>query len=195
MRGPNAKANVVPKFAPLLNIGTAFFISCSGLLITAAHVITDPIDRRYGNAREGDDHVIETQGLAFGVLVPSNPLFQVPGFGFYPFEWSMLMAQPRDVPFSFRGVDVKITYDIAICKVRPRADIIPVRNRRMRGWKQIPVYRVQNSTLVIAGKESYTTIPQCDLFLLFWSQAAKDSTWVNREIEYAGRPCPFAGEG
>ena len=94
----------------------------SGLLVTAAHVITDPIDRRYGNAREGDDHVIETQGLAFGVLVPSNPLFQAPGFGFYPFEWSMLMAQPRDVPFSFRGVDVKITYDIAICKVRARTD-------------------------------------------------------------------------
>jgi S1-C subfamily serine protease len=35
-------------------IGTAFFISCSGLLVTAAHVITDPIDRQYGNVREGD---------------------------------------------------------------------------------------------------------------------------------------------
>jgi hypothetical protein len=103
-------------------IGTAFFISCSGLLVTAAHVITDPIDRRYGNVREGDDQVIVTQGLAFGVLVPNNPLFQAPGFGFYPFEWSMLMAQRRDVPFSFRGVDVKITYDIAICKVRARTD-------------------------------------------------------------------------
>lgn len=103
-------------------IGTAFFISCSGLLVTAAHVITDPIDRRYGNAREGEDQVIETQGLAFGVLVPNNPLFQAPGFAFYPFEWSMLMAQPRDVPFSFRGVDVEITYDIAICKVMARAN-------------------------------------------------------------------------
>ena len=103
-------------------IGTAFFVSCSGLLITAAHVITDPIDRRYGNVREGDDQVIQTQGLAFGVLVPNNPLLQAPGFAFYPFEWSMLMAQPRDVPFSFKGVDVKITYDIAICKVPARTD-------------------------------------------------------------------------
>ena len=34
-------------------------------------------------------------------------------------------------------------------------------------------------------KKLYETIPQCDLFLLFWSQAAKDSTWVNREVEYA----------
>jgi hypothetical protein len=103
-------------------IGTAFFISCSGLLITAAHVITDPIDRRYGNVHEGNDQVIQTHGLAFGVLVPNNPLFQAPGFAFYPFEWSMLMAQPRDVPFSFKGLDVKITYDIAICKVPARTD-------------------------------------------------------------------------
>ncbi|MGJ4897754.1 trypsin-like peptidase domain-containing protein [Bradyrhizobium oligotrophicum] len=103
-------------------VGTAFFISCSGLLVTAAHVITDPIDRRYGNVREAEGQVIETQGLAFGVLVPNNPLFQAPGFAFYPFEWSMLMAQSRDAPFSFRGVDVKITYDIAICKVPARTN-------------------------------------------------------------------------
>ena len=103
-------------------IGTAFFISCSGLLITAAHVITDPIDRRYGNVREADDQIIQTQGLAFGVLLPNNPLFQAPGFAFYPFEWSMLMAQHRDMPFSFNGVDVKITYDIAICKVPARTN-------------------------------------------------------------------------
>jgi Trypsin-like peptidase domain len=103
-------------------IGTAFFVSCSGLLITAAHVITDPIDRRYGNVREGDDQVLQTQGLAFGVLVPNNPLFQAPGFAFYPFEWSMLMAQPRDAPLSFKGVDVRITYDVAICKVPARKD-------------------------------------------------------------------------
>jgi hypothetical protein len=103
-------------------IGTAFFISCSGLLVTAAHVITDPIDRRYGNVREGEDRVIQTQGLAFGVLVPNNPLFQAPGFAFYPFEWSMLMAQTRDVPFSFKSVDVKINYDIAICKVPARTN-------------------------------------------------------------------------
>jgi hypothetical protein len=34
-------------------------------------------------------------------------------------------------------------------------------------------------------KKLYETIPHCDLFLLFWSQAAKDSVWVNREVEYA----------
>jgi hypothetical protein len=87
-------------------------------MVTAAHVITDPIDRRYGNVRERGGQVIETQGLAFGVLVPNNPLFQAPGFGFYPFEWSMLMAQPRDVPFPFRGVDVKLPMTSRYAKCR-----------------------------------------------------------------------------
>jgi TIR domain len=31
----------------------------------------------------------------------------------------------------------------------------------------------------------YETIRSCDLFLLFWSQAAKDSEWVIKEAEYA----------
>jgi hypothetical protein len=34
-------------------------------------------------------------------------------------------------------------------------------------------------------KELYKHIDQCDLFLLFWSQAAKDSEWVVKEAEYA----------
>jgi hypothetical protein len=34
-------------------------------------------------------------------------------------------------------------------------------------------------------KKLFETIPRCDLFLLFWSQAAKDSTYVNREVQYA----------
>ena len=36
-------------------LGTGFFVSCSGLLITAAHVITDPIERQYGGIKEFDD--------------------------------------------------------------------------------------------------------------------------------------------
>jgi hypothetical protein len=34
-------------------------------------------------------------------------------------------------------------------------------------------------------KELYQRISRCDLFLLFWSQAAKDSEWVMKEAEYA----------
>lgn len=84
-------------------IGTAFFISCTGLLVTAAHVITDPIERKYGNVQEIAGQAIETKGMNFGVLVRNNPLFQIPGYAFYPFEWSMLIAEERAVPFSHRG--------------------------------------------------------------------------------------------
>ena len=39
-----------------------------------------------------------------------------------------------------------------------------------------------------AGKKVlYRQIDDCDLFLLFWSGAAKRSEWVRREVEYALR--------
>ncbi|MEH2254194.1 toll/interleukin-1 receptor domain-containing protein [Nostoc sp.] len=34
-------------------------------------------------------------------------------------------------------------------------------------------------------KELYRNIDQCDLFLLFWSTAAKESPWVRKEVLYA----------
>jgi hypothetical protein len=34
-------------------------------------------------------------------------------------------------------------------------------------------------------KELYKNIDRCDVFLLFWSQNAKDSEWVMREVDYA----------
>lgn len=34
-------------------------------------------------------------------------------------------------------------------------------------------------------KELYKNIDRCDVFLLFWSQNAKNSEWVMREVEYA----------
>jgi hypothetical protein len=36
-------------------------------------------------------------------------------------------------------------------------------------------------------KELYKRIDECDLFVLFWSNAAKRSKWVRKEIEYAHR--------
>jgi TIR domain len=34
-------------------------------------------------------------------------------------------------------------------------------------------------------RKLYREIEECDLFLLFWSRAAQNSEWVNKEIEYA----------
>lgn len=56
-------------------LGTGFFISCTGLLITAAHVITDPIDRQYGNTRELDEQTWHFgRELKLGVMLPVSPL-------------------------------------------------------------------------------------------------------------------------
>jgi hypothetical protein len=103
-------------------VGTGFFISCTGLLITAAHVITDPIDRKYVDVSAADDLTWYAHQLNLGVMIPTNPLFQRRGYQFYPFEWSMLLAERRENPLPFRGVDLRLNSDIAICKVPVRRD-------------------------------------------------------------------------
>jgi hypothetical protein len=100
-------------------IGSGFFISCSALLITAAHVITDPIERKYGTVLETGNR-LESPDFQFGVLVPTNPFFQQKGFIFFPIEWSLFLADRTASPIPIAGLDLKITSDIAICKVPPR---------------------------------------------------------------------------
>jgi hypothetical protein len=63
--------------------------------------------------------------LNFGVLVPNNPLFQIPGLSFFPFEWALFLAERRPTPLSFMGLDLKIMSDIAICKVPRRSGNYP----------------------------------------------------------------------
>jgi hypothetical protein len=106
-------------------VGTGFFVSCTGLLITAAHVITDPIERRYGKVAELPDLSLQASELNFGVLVPNNPIFEIPGFSFFPFEWSLFLAERRNTPLPIAGLDLKLTSDIAICKVPPRRGSAP----------------------------------------------------------------------
>jgi hypothetical protein len=100
-------------------LGTGFFISCTGLLITAAHVITDPIDRKYGDVTKFNDLTYHARRLNLGVMVPTNPLFQVPGFRFFVIEWASFLAEHSNNPLPFQGVDLKLASDIAICKVAP----------------------------------------------------------------------------
>ena len=101
-------------------IGTGFFVSCSGLLITAAHVVTDPIESKYGGIKELDDLTIYAQDLSFGVLVANNPIFEPQGYHFYPIEWAMFLAERREAPLPIFGLDLKLNSDIAICKVTSR---------------------------------------------------------------------------
>ena len=83
----------VPGESTLRCIGTGFFISCTGLFLTAAHVITDPIEAKYGDVSELDDLTWHAKRLNLGVMIPTNPLFQVPGFLFRPIEWAEFLAE------------------------------------------------------------------------------------------------------
>lgn len=100
-------------------LGTGFFISCSGLLITAAHVIADPIERKYGGAAFVDHSNWQYDNLNLGVMIATNPILQVSGFFFRKFEWCGFLAEQRANPLPFRGIDLKLSSDIAICKVQP----------------------------------------------------------------------------
>src|SRR6266581_2937089 len=78
----------VPGEKVLKCLGTGFFISCSGLLVTAAHVITDPIERRYGGIKELDDRTWHLGDIKLGVMIPLNPLFQGGVYIFRDIEWA-----------------------------------------------------------------------------------------------------------
>lgn len=112
-------------------IGTGFFVSASGLLITAAHVIRDPIDEKYATATRVDHNTHRlSDNLAFGILLPvnpalkNNPFFQLPmevadtKCFLCPFEWTQHWGKEKESPLFNREPEFDLDVDIAICKVR-----------------------------------------------------------------------------
>ena len=115
----------VPGERVLRCLGTGFFISCSGLLVTAAHVITDPIERQYGAVKELDNQTWHVGDLKLGVMIPLNPLLQGDGYVFRDIEWATFLGERTEHPLPIAGVNLKLTSDTAICKVSPIAEGIP----------------------------------------------------------------------
>lgn len=113
-------------------IGTGFFISASGLLITAAHVIRDPVDEQYASFTQiGDKAFRFDKSLHMGVLLPANPamknapaeVFNVPDemrvadSFIAPIEWAMHWGQEIVGPLFHMKPEYKLDLDIAVCKV------------------------------------------------------------------------------
>lgn len=115
----------VPGETHLRCLGTGFFISCTGLLITAAHVITDPIDRQYGNTRELDEQTWHFGQLKLGVMLPVNPLAGFKGYIFRDIEWAGFLGERSTHPLPIRDVEIKLTSDTALCKVAALGEGIP----------------------------------------------------------------------
>ena len=113
-------------------IGTGFFISASGLLMTAAHVVRDPIDDQYADyTRIGDNAFRFDRSLNMGVLLPANPamqnspreMFNVPNeiraanSFIAPIEWAEHWGREVVGPLFHMKPEYKLDLDIAVCKV------------------------------------------------------------------------------
>lgn len=101
-------------------IGTASIISCTGYLLTAAHVLMDPIENGYGAIRQGN-RVDHDPNLNFGVLIP----FWTPGYGmslrkafrFFPFEKTWHWGRWKQSPLLHEKDTWEYLTDVAICKI------------------------------------------------------------------------------
>lgn len=106
-------------------IGTGFFVSCSGLLVTAAHVIADPIESDYAASREITSSTWQSDAVTLGVMVPTNPIMEASGYVFRHLEWATFLAEKADSPLPFRPSHLKLNADIAICKVQQPDERVP----------------------------------------------------------------------
>jgi hypothetical protein len=98
-------------------LGTGFFISCSGILVTAAHVVSDPIEREYASPLQFAGQKIRLRNIRLGIMMPTNSAFNPKGFLFREIEWCSILAEQRENPLPFKGMDLRLSADIAICKV------------------------------------------------------------------------------
>ncbi|HAT8177874.1 TPA: hypothetical protein JA361_00040 [Legionella pneumophila] len=113
-------------------IGTGFFISASGILMTAAHVLRDPVDEKYTKMTQvGEKTFTFDESLHYGVLIPANPAMKNaphPPFKIdatirsaqwfmYPFEWALHWGREIESPLLHERSKFELNFDIAICKV------------------------------------------------------------------------------
>lgn len=97
-------------------IGTGFFISCSGLLLTAAHVIAHVIERSR-KVRSDDDRVWSGDNVNLSAVIFRNQIFHPGRLFLAPIQWAAFFAETRSNPLPIRGLDLRCSSDIAICKV------------------------------------------------------------------------------
>jgi hypothetical protein len=101
-------------------IGTATIISCTGYLLTAAHVLMDPLEGGYGAVRAGGAWRHHGD-LNFGVFIPfwapgSGMNFRK-GFRFFPFEKMWNWGEWKQSPLIHEDDRLEHTIDIAVCKI------------------------------------------------------------------------------
>jgi hypothetical protein len=101
-------------------IGTASIISCTGYMLTAAHVLMDPIESGYGATRDGDQ-VRMHDDLNFGILMPfwapSRGITMQKAFRFFPIEQAWNWGGWKQSPLLHEDDRWEHMTDVAICKI------------------------------------------------------------------------------
>ncbi len=119
------KQSILPVIAwirgesPIRCVGSAFVVSCTGLLITAGHVLLDPQDRNYAKVTRQGSTLTYPAELNMGVLVPISPAYGRRGYRFFPFLHSWYWGQWQDSPLLHQQAQFNFLTDIAICKIAP----------------------------------------------------------------------------
>ena len=118
-------------------IGTGFFISASGWLLTAAHVLRDPVDENYTTVTQVSENSHKLgNDLRYGILLPSNPAvknapFDIPDlmreatWFMCPFERMTHWGKDVESPLFHKKPEFKLDIDIAVCKVKEQSFIGP----------------------------------------------------------------------
>lgn len=98
-------------------IGTAYVISCTGYVVTAAHVMLDPVERGYGQVTRQGSLLQFGAGLNMGVIMPLNALFGPRRYAFLGFERAHFWGEWKESPLFHVGDDFQYQTDVAICKI------------------------------------------------------------------------------
>ncbi|MDQ8699242.1 trypsin-like peptidase domain-containing protein [Hyphomicrobium sp. LHD-15] len=97
-------------------IGTGSLISCSGLIVTAGHVLMDPIEAGYGVAYKNNEPRIHDE-LNFGVFIPFVDPLGRQGLGYFPIREYWVWAHWKKSPLLFEPDRLEYRTDVAVCKI------------------------------------------------------------------------------
>jgi len=111
-------------------IGTGFFISASGYLMTAAHVLRDPVDGQYTNLTQVDEKSFQlSKTLHMGIIIPPNPAMRNAPFTMHPamreakifvhpVEYAYHWGQDVSSPLFHEKPRFEYNVDVAILKIK-----------------------------------------------------------------------------